>query len=182
MSVPPLGNFLFACLSVLFCGTCRAWILWHAQLLRRSTQLSKSAHCGLCSCSYMRKHTGRVGALVNDCCTVFFRVLGQAAQCMHVTGGCEGPLSSHTVLLHTCISCAVSTCMLCVSFCNVCRQLNGRTRVEVVRDPCHPTQFNPIRPAFPPAEGSEQHMLVANQALQKGEQLGLYWGQLVTHM
>jgi hypothetical protein len=68
----------------------------------------------------------------------------------------------------------------CCCFCR--RRLSARTRVEVVTDPCHPTQYNPIRPAFASGPDGEQHMLLAAEALPRGELLGLYWGTLVTHM
>ena len=53
--------------------------------------------------------------------------------------------------------------------------------MEVVRDPCHPVHYNPIRPAFPTGGPSVQHMLVAGHALAKGDLLGAYWGDLLTH-
>jgi hypothetical protein len=60
-----------------------------------------------------------------------------------------------------------------------CREMERRTRVEVVTDPCHPTLYNPIRPVYAPEW--TQHKLVAAADLDKGDILGLYWGDIKTN-
>jgi hypothetical protein len=57
--------------------------------------------------------------------------------------------------------------------------MERRTRVEVVTDPCHPTLYNPIRPVYAPEW--TQHKLVAAADLDKGDILGLYWGDIKTN-